>query len=136
MLRRWIIETLGGFATLDDAIAHIKQTQDEARKHQVLTEAVKKLFNTIGVEDILKQNPNGTWMYRDRPLSPQEVENLRTEAQFLQQSRLWKLIGLDVKYQLNKKMFDESVITMDVMWGKLQQYLWDIVRTRMERMLK
>jgi len=135
-MRRWLIEKLGGFPDLDAAIAQIKATDDVERKHQLLTLAVKKLFNTIGADDILRMNQEGQWMFQNRPLTPDQVRSLREEAQFFMNSRLWRYIMLDVKYQLNKKMFEESSITMDVMWGKLMLYLNDIIRTRIERMKK
>lgn len=133
---RWLIEKLGGFATLDDAIAHIKTTNDETRKHEILTLAVSRLFNTIGADDILRMNEAGQWMFKNRPLTADEVQAFKEEAVFFKQSRLWRVLSLDVKYQLNKKMYEEANLTVDVMWGKLLLYYHDIIRTRLDRMLK
>ena len=59
MLREWIIVLLGGqikgFKDVDEAIEHIRNTDDVTRKYQILTLATKKLFNTISSDDILKQ---------------------------------------------------------------------------------
>src|SRR5690242_12231868 len=125
-MRRWLFKK---------SVEWIKRTNDVELKHELLTEAVKHLFNSIDEHDILRIE-NGKVLFRDKPLTEPQVQALREEAKALSEMKLWHIISLNVKYQLNKKMFVESNITMDVMWGKLLLYYHDIVRSRIERMLK
>src|SRR3990167_4079393 len=108
MLREWIVVLLGGhiggFKDVEEAIEHIRNTDDVQKKYQILTLATKKLFNTVSSDDILKQNEDGSWMAEGRPLTHLEVKALVSEAQAIQNTRLWKLLDKDVKYLCNQKM--------------------------------
>lgn len=130
-MRQWLIKKLRGFPDLDSAIQAIKDTDDLTRKHVILTEAVKKLFNTIGPEDILKLEQD-VWTFEGKPLTRMEMTNLRQEAEFLRRSKLWRVLKLDIRYQLNKKMYEEGRTELDVVWGKLALYLDDIARARLK----
>jgi len=120
------------------ALWAIKQSKyaDEKTKNMILTEAVKHLFNTVSADDILKENPDGTIRFEDRTLSQTYRKDLREQAKLLPDLLLWKVLQADIKYQLNKKMYEESLITQDVMWGKLIMWYNDIIRTRIERLKK
>lgn len=132
--RDWLIEKLGGFRDLDSAIEFIREQNGE-EKHRLLTLAVKKLFNTIGEDDILHVNHYGQWMFEGRPLSKEEINSLVQEATAFQNMKLWRVLQKDLKYQANKRMFVESRSEMDLVAGKLLVYLTDIVKTRLKRML-
>lgn len=119
----------------DWAIRRIKKVNDEARKHEILTEAVKHLFNTISAEDILRKD-NGDVRFENRVLTPTEVNQIKAEARQLLGMKLWRVLKLDIKYQLNKKMFEEVTITADVLWGKLLLFYDDIIRTRLQTLDK
>lgn len=115
-------------------LQEIKDSNDVLAKHTILTEAVKHLFNTVGPEDILKRNSKGEWVFENRVLHKAEVEDLQVQAISLINSKFWRVLQADIKFQLNRKMFLESNITMDMMWGKLVLYLNDIINSRIERM--
>ncbi len=134
-MKDWIITKLGGFPTLASAIKHIKKIEDQESKGEILTEAVKYLFNTIGSEDILKYE-DGQYIFQGRPLLPDEVSDLKNQAKVLLSSKLWKVLDMDVKYQLNRKMFLDSSVNLDIHWGKLLQYYHDILNTRIKNLLK
>ena len=134
MLKEFIIKKLGGFPTLDDAINHIKNINDENRKRAILSEAVKKLYNAICAEDILKQMPDGKWLFQGKPLTDGEIVSLKEQATELRGMRLWQVIKMDIRYQLGKKMFEEAKVQDDILWGQLILYLDDIIRTRLNRM--
>lgn len=132
-MRKWLIEKLGGFPDLDSAIASIKAMDDLKRKHKVLTEAVKHLFNAIGPEDILREE-KGVFIFRGKPMTQAESDLLRAEAEQFVGSKLWRVLRMDVRWQLNKKMFIEPNITMDVLWGKLLLFYDDIYKTRLQKL--
>lgn len=104
-------------------------------KDEVLTEAVKHLYNTIGAEDILKEE-GGQWTFTGKPVEDAMRKLLISEAQVFIKSRLWKVIQLDVKYQANKKMFEEAVSQMDMVMGKSWVYVLDCMKTRLESLNK
>ena len=137
MLREWIIVLLGGqikgFKDVDEAIEHIRNTDDVTRKYQILTLATKKLFNTISSEDILKQNEDGSWMLEGKPLTQLEVKSLKSEAQAIQNTRLWKVLDKDVKYHCNQKMRAATTI-LELESAKVIEYTWDILKTRLKKM--
>lgn len=116
-------------------ICNAKYT-DERTKSKVLTEAVKHLFNTISVEDLLKENPDGTLRFENRVLTPAHKKDLQEQAKILEDLLLWRVLKKDLQYQLNKKMYLESEITADVMWGKLLLYMWEVIETRVKNLRK
>lgn len=132
-MRKKIIELLGGFPDLESAIEHIKKIDDREKKAQILSEAVKKLYTTIGSKDILRVE-NGTWFFQDRPLTGAEVAQLKEEAVFILGMKLWRIIKMDIRYQLGKKMFEEARVPDDILWGQLLTYLDDIIRARLQQM--
>ena len=125
MFKRWIIKI---------AIKWLKEIDDRDKKREILTEAVKHLYNAISDEDILKQNPDGKWLFEGRPITSQEVINLKEEARVLSGMRIWKVLKLDIRYQLSRKMFEEARCEDDILWGQLTTFLWDIIQTRLKRL--
>ncbi len=125
MLKVWIIKL---------AMKWLKELDEPELKRVILTEAVKKFYNSIDSEDILRQNTDGTWIFEGRQLSQSEVANLQQEAQLIKSSKLWRVIKLDIKYQLGKKMFEEAKCLDDILWGQLLTYLNDIIQTRLRKM--
>lgn len=130
--RRSLITWLGGFPDFEEALAHLKKSDNVVAKNALLTEAVKKLFNTIGPDDILRMNERGEWIFMGKPMTPADVQSLKEEARILRGMRLWRVLKTDIRHQLNKKMFEESRITEDLLWGKLLTYYDDIIRTRLQ----
>lgn len=133
-MRRWIIERLGGYPDTDAAIAAIRILPLE-EKNKVLTMAVKKLFNTVGPDDILKIIGRN-WLFEGRPLRDAEVVMLKAEANQFQQSFLWKILQKELRYVANKKMYVDSKEIIDMVAGKLLVYYVDIIATRLKRMLE
>lgn len=154
-MRRWIIEKLGGYPDIDTALEelttserisvmfHDIDTLSLEEKNRILTKAVKKFFNTIGPDDILKthierdgklyQTP---WMWEGKPLRPEQMELLKAEAKQWQDSFLWKVLQRELKYQGNRKMYLESKEMIDMVAGKLLVYYIDIIETRIKRMVQ
>lgn len=115
------------------SLRRIKARDDDAAKKAILAAAVAHLYNTITADDILRQLPNGQWMFRGRVLQTEEMAQLRDDAAILQRMKLWQVLRYDVRYQLSRKMFEEAKVPLDVVWGQLLTYLDDIMRTRLKK---
>lgn len=133
-MRRWLIHLFKGFADYDEAIEDIKNKESEER-YRILALAVKKLFSTIGVEDILIQK-NKKWLFQGNELSDAEQKTLKAQAQSLLGSKLWTILKNEVVYHANRKMFILSRTTDDMVAGKLWLYTFDTLETRLQRMIK
>lgn len=110
-----------------------KAKPNEEARHIVLTEAVKHLFNTVGSDDILKEK-NGKMYFEGKPLTDEKVKNIKEQAKLLPNLLLWKIIQKDIQYQINKKLYEEAVITQDMLWGKLITFYNDVIKTRIKNL--
>lgn len=144
MWRKWFIEKLGGYATaqdaikasggfltIEDAIEAIRQKHFKERA-VILTLAVKKLYNTIGADDILKPMDGGEWMFQGRTLSKGQVVMLQAEAAQVEQMLLWKILQKDILYQANKKMYLLAENDLQVVTAKFWLYTFDTFKTRLK----
>lgn len=101
----------------------------------MLTHAVKRLYNSVGADDILKTDKtSGQWTYMGKPISKEETAVLVEQAKWLLDTRLWKVLQSDIKYQANKRMFIESQDVHDLTAGKLLLYYTDIIHTRLKKL--
>lgn len=146
-MKRWLIEKLGGYADIESAyVAMDKQELTETviewvreqplkEKHVWLTLAVKRLFNTIGPDDILKITESGHWLWQGKPLSEANRTLLKAEVEQYRKSFLAKVIDAELKYQANRRMFINSATELDLVAGKLLVYYTDIVHTKFKRIM-
>lgn len=146
MWRKLLIEKLGGYATAEDAIAAeggfltIEDAIEEIRKkdlpekRDILTLAVKKLFNTIGADDILKP-VNGKWTFEGKAMSKRLQDLIMAEAVQFESSTLWKVIQADILYHANKKLFVSSQNIEHVITAKFWLYTFDTIRTRLNSLV-
>ncbi len=131
LIKTKVIVWLGGFPTIDSAIDDIQKKEREERK-VILTLAVRRLFNTIGADDILKENAKGEWMMENKQIMDGTRDILKAEAEFLLKSKLWEILQRDIKYQANRKMFIIGKSEIDLITGKLWLFTLDALRTRLE----
>lgn len=125
------IRKLGGFPTIEDAIEEIRD-KDLVQRKEILTLAVKKLFNTIGADDILHVGKEGQWMLEGKAMSKGTQDLLIAEAHGFENSTLWKVFQKDVLYLVNKKLFIHSENDMHVVTAKFWLYTFDTIRTRLK----
>jgi hypothetical protein len=100
-------------------------------KDEILSECVKELYNTIDSDDILKEEM-GVWFVGDRVLKDNEKNILISEATQLMNSKLWKYLTDDIKYNANKLMFEKSKSIDDLIIGKSWLYVLDQIKTRLQ----
>lgn len=116
-MRRWLIEKLGGYPDIDSLLEDVRELETE-EKYKILTLAVKRLFNTIGPDDIFRITEQG-WMWKGRALPDEMRKLLIEEAIEFSKSKLWEMFQAELKYQANRKMFLESQNELDLVAGKL-----------------
>lgn len=132
-MRNFIIKKLKGYTSIDDAIDNIRDKKD---KQRILSLAVKDLFNTVGEEDILRQDAKGNWFFGDKVLSKGQIDAIKGDCKYLLSSMLWKVLQKDLNYQANRKMFILSRSEEDLMAGKLWLYTIDAIGTRLNSIEK
>lgn len=134
MLRRWLIELLCGYPDLDSAIESMRDEENGEARRKMLTLAVKRLYNTVGPDDIIQIMGTGHWLKAGKPLTEGQIKELRDQADLLQKLSIWNVLKNDVKYQANKKMFVESETLMQLESGKMLLYFLDIIDSRLKKM--
>jgi len=133
-MKAWLIRKLGGFVGVDDVVDHIYETDNLEERQHILTQAVRKLYNTVGPEDILKLHESGTWTFQGKALTKEEVLGLKREVEVFREMRLYKVLDAECKYQANKKMYLESTSIAHLESGKMMLFIWDVIKTRLKKM--
>ena len=113
----------------------VKLLEWSGEKDFILTLLVKRLFNTIGSEDILTEDVNGNWTIGGKVINDVNKKLLQAEAKQLLSSKLWSVLQTDVKHQANKKMFEKAENALDITAGKLWVYTLDCFKTRLESLM-
>lgn len=121
-------------ANVDDFLQMLDESDDQKSKHKILTEAVMKLFNAVGPDDILRIKSKNVFYFQDRELSESEVHQIREEATVLRESKLWTILQKDLQYQANNKMFLKSETALDLMAGKLLLWYIDVIDSRLKKL--
>jgi len=104
---------------------------DKMERAKLLTYAVKKMFNTIGTDDILKENEFGQWSIEGKPINDTMKNLLIAEAQQLLKSKLWEVLQNDIRFNANKKMFLLAQNEEQLTAGKMFLYALDCINTRL-----
>lgn len=120
MLKKWIVEKLGGY-------------YPPTNKHDILTALVSKHFSTISTDELLTYD-NGLWYIEGRPLTENEVRMIKSEAQVIQKMFIWDCLLKEVKYQAYKKGYLEAKNEMDLIGGKMMIYNLDIIKTKLKNL--
>ncbi len=134
-LKTRLIELLGGFPSIDSAIDAIQEKNLEERK-KILTLSVRRLYNTIGPDDILKETPEGQWVLEGKVMSEGSKKLIIAEAHQLQAMTLWKVLQKDIQYQSNRRMFIIGKSEMDIVVGKIWLYSFDTINTRLKSLIQ
>lgn len=115
-LRKKIVKLLGGYT---------------CEPHEALTEIVKKHFNTISEDDILKEDKEG-WFFEGQKIPDEVIKVLSGQADAILRMKAWEVIKKDAKYISNKKMFFKSQTEYDLIAGKLLLYLFNVIESRLK----
>lgn len=126
-----VITRLGGFPTIEDAIEAIKAEKNTTHQNTILTLAVKRLFNTITKDDILKVAGNNIWRFENKILAPERVKFIVAEAKEFMSSMLWDILKRDIQYHANRQMFLKSSTEAELTAGKLWLFTVDAIDSRL-----
>lgn len=130
--RLTLIEIMGGYP---DAESAIDAVDDLATRRKLLTLAVRRHFNTIGPDDILKVHEDKhTWLFQGKPLTEPEKNLLVAEARTFLVSKLWVILKNDIRHQANRKLFLLAKDEFDMIAGKMFIYALDCFETRLKSM--
>ena len=111
-------------------------TEQDILQRRLINFLLKDVFNTISHEDLLKITGTNVWTHKGVPLTPAEITQLREEATFFQNSRLWEILENELRYHAQKTMYEKSQTPQDIVAGKLLLYLVDVVKTKLHEMTK
>lgn len=132
-LRHLLIEKLGGYIDAEDAIENVESLEE---RKKLLTMAVRRLFSTVGPDDILKELQDGSWRFMNTTLQEPERNQIINEAKMFSESRLWRVLKADVRWQANRRTFTMAKDELDFVAGKLWQYTFDCIDTRLSNLAR
>ena len=136
-MRSWFIRQLGGYASAEDAIEGIRSTGNVGQRRALLTLAVKRLFSTIDADDVLRRDPaSGAFTFEGKPLTNGEIAILRSDAETMLKSKLWRVLNKEIRYHANRKMFIESRSDDDLTAGKMLVYYISEVDKQVRKIAK
>lgn len=128
-LRSLFIHKLGGYVDLDDAMRGLKREDRE----YILTNAVARLFNTVGPDDVLSFT-NGFAQFKGKKLQEEEFKLIQEEAKAFYKTTLWNVLENDIKFEANKRMFLQSQDVVDITAGKLFLFTLKIISGRLKKL--
>lgn len=96
---------------------------------------IKDLYNTIDKDDILRVE-KGVVYYKGKALDKDGIQILRENAETFKNSKIWRLLRNQVKYEANKKMFNESRVPADILFGKATLYALAIIEDKIKELSK
>lgn len=93
---------------------------------------MNNLFNSVTEEDVLKYN--GKFLVGDKLLSTQEGQEIVRGAIVIKEMDVWKYLVKDLKNSANLRMFQNSVSTDDLMFGKAMLYCIDVLEKKLDNL--
>lgn len=104
-------------------------------KRRILNRALKRLYNTISVDDVLQTKGNVLFV-GDKEISQTILNNLQQEATLIKDMYLWQILTNHVKFLSNERMFDKSKNDDDIVFGKATLYNLKIQEDIINKILK
>ena len=132
-MKKYIIKLLGGYADIGECLDDIIQKDTLLPANQLLSESVKHLLNTISRDDIFDRR-GVLWYFDNKQLSPQQLATLRNDVRFFENSFLFKVLDVKIKYLSNKKLYEAQNLA-DILVAKALLYQWDIVKDALKKEL-
>lgn len=95
-------------------------------KHRLFLWLVKDLFCGLLESDILTE-VKGKMRYRGKTLSPDEAEQIKTDAQRFKDSLIWKMLSDEVRWNANYIMYTQSKDFDGMIFGKAALWAVDVL---------
>lgn len=105
-------------------------------RRKLINWLVSHLFCALTDKDILSQNPDGTFNFKDKTLDAEQQEELVEDAARFANSAIWKLMTDDAKYHACLLMYERSQDFNGMMFGKAMLYSIDIISKRLSQISK
>lgn len=99
---------------------------------------VKKLFKAITAEDVLRMQYVPKTMkpkitFQDKTIEPERMIKLIEDAEAFESSFLWKLLENNIRYSAQEKMFPQSNVDNDLLFGKAMLYNLQVIKNTIEK---
>lgn len=101
----------------------------------ILNRLIKHLYNGITEDDILTQKGTNL-VVGGSPLSNQAVQTLKSDAEWIKNMELWKLMTKCMKYEANKMMYEKSTNCDDMIFGKAVLWTIDVMEKKVNKIAK
>lgn len=105
-------------------------------KNKAIHWITKDLLKAISEEDVLRNDGNHGIICKGRKISKEMQDQIQVEAEYINQSIVFKLVMDDMRYLANQTMFDKSTQFDDVLFGKAQLYVIDILSKKIKNLAK
>lgn len=99
----------------------------EQTKEELINELIHNKLHVAVAEDIIRSNNTGKLWVGDDLLDESSVEALRQEVNFLRKTRIWRILNETIKFDAQRRMFEQSTCWEDVMFGKAVIYTLDLI---------
>jgi len=73
---------------------------------------------------------------RGKPMPDENFEQLKADARTFRDSAIWQVIQNEIKFAANKRMFERSQTTDDILFGKVMLYVIDIINKKLQNIAK
>lgn len=105
-------------------------------KKKITDWLVKDLLRSITEEDVLRRGKDGIIRARSKKLSKEMVDQLQNEAEYINNSITFQLLMDDMEYLAHQTMFARSQSFDDMMFGKAQLYVIDVLKKKIKNLAK
>lgn len=95
-------------------------------KRKLLTYLASKLLYAVTIDDLLRVEGDKVFVGK-KELTPQEISDLKVEANAFQKSNLWKLINYNLYWIANHKMIRGANKEIDMMMGNAMTANIDVI---------
>jgi len=103
-------------------------------KNKIKNYLLKYLLNAILVEDVVTENSAKQVMIGGVVVAPDELRGLKTEAEYVLNSRVWSLLENTLKSQAQQVIFNKSTSFEDCTTGKLMLYNLDVQKRILKKL--
>lgn len=97
----------------------------------------RNLFNVLTEEDIIKfDKSRKKFIIKGQVVPENEVQEIISGAQTIQQILTWKLLVREMKVVANKMIYFNSKTQEDIIGGKMMLYTIDIMEKKLDNLSK
>lgn len=98
-----------------------------ALQARVIVWLTRHLFNNVTVDDIIQLKPTGVYL-GEKKLTRDEIDFVKTEADKLRTSYLWKRILRNrIRWVSNERMFKKGLVENDFIFGRAMLHNLEII---------